>query len=492
MTAEGRQLLADTSYDGDLSSLEKSWQRGVPEDAWRAALRPRVLRSFWRLCLLLCLVGATVYMVCFTSLASPPSSWQAMGQNTLDHITELAGSSSAFSWSTSTLSCRYPFKIYVYDLPQKHTTDLVESVMSLNYFCTWDCVHAQFTAEIQMHRYLLQSCARTDDIEEADLYYLPVYVTAETRRNSTDGFAQGHAIHAALSGQNMTALEQYYGINTSYVSRYPERHVYYSAHPRTGWHPLWSDDAIDTTRAIKMTNEVPAPMLVNRTEHNFVVMPYDVQNAPWRPEREWTLASKRRMTIFSIFGTHGLGATVRQQLARSSQTYRGPASVGLTDFANATVTYERFGLNLTRDDHPMFHSAFCAVPAGDTPTTRRLFNAIFAGCIPVIFSDELVLPFHRSQIPYEDMLLRYPMDQDEAGLHKIYDDLHRMQLDGTADKMQRALNHHRRKLEFELPFEMTPGVNYTSFRGPDRSQTGDAFDYGMRELAMRVADLSAS
>lgn len=36
---------------------------------------------------------------------------------------------------------------------------------------------------------------------------------------------------------------------------------------------------------------------------------------------------------------------------------------------------------------------FCLCPAGDTPSSARLFDAIVSGCIPVIVSDELELPF---------------------------------------------------------------------------------------------------
>ncbi|GAB4858173.1 hypothetical protein Ancab_009570 [Ancistrocladus abbreviatus] len=38
-------------------------------------------------------------------------------------------------------------------------------------------------------------------------------------------------------------------------------------------------------------------------------------------------------------------------------------------------------------------SIFCLSPAGDTPSSARLFDAIVSGCIPVIVSDELELPF---------------------------------------------------------------------------------------------------
>ncbi|PIN23509.1 Acetylglucosaminyltransferase EXT1/exostosin 1 [Handroanthus impetiginosus] len=41
----------------------------------------------------------------------------------------------------------------------------------------------------------------------------------------------------------------------------------------------------------------------------------------------------------------------------------------------------------------MRKSIFCLSPAGDTPSSARLFDAILSGCIPVIVSDELELPF---------------------------------------------------------------------------------------------------
>uniref|UniRef100_A0A2P2J8L6 Catalytic n=2 Tax=Rhizophora mucronata TaxID=61149 RepID=A0A2P2J8L6_RHIMU len=41
----------------------------------------------------------------------------------------------------------------------------------------------------------------------------------------------------------------------------------------------------------------------------------------------------------------------------------------------------------------MQKSIFCLSPAGDTPSSARLFDAIVSGCIPVIVSDELELPF---------------------------------------------------------------------------------------------------
>ncbi|KAK3031940.1 hypothetical protein RJ639_036224 [Escallonia herrerae] len=49
----------------------------------------------------------------------------------------------------------------------------------------------------------------------------------------------------------------------------------------------------------------------------------------------------------------------------------------------------------------MRSSEFCLHPAGDTPTSCRLFDAIQSLCIPVIVSDEIVLPFE-GMVDYSD------------------------------------------------------------------------------------------
>lgn len=60
----------------------------------------------------------------------------------------------------------------------------------------------------------------------------------------------------------------------------------------------------------------------------------------------------------------------------------------------------------------VIRSIFCLNPAGDTPSSARLFDAIVSGCIPVIVSDELELPFegildYRKVFAFVKLLLLY-------------------------------------------------------------------------------------
>ena len=54
----------------------------------------------------------------------------------------------------------------------------------------------------------------------------------------------------------------------------------------------------------------------------------------------------------------------------------------------------------------MLRAKFCFAPRGDTASAKRLYESIAAGCIPIIISDKLRLPYHR-QIDWRSFSLRY-------------------------------------------------------------------------------------
>jgi hypothetical protein len=80
------------------------------------------------------------------------------------------------------------------------------------------------------------------------------------------------------------------------------------------------------------------------------------------------------------------------------------AAAGIVDFQDSE----------SRNDDVQFSyesglqaSMFCLVLRGDTTTSRRLFDAIAAGCIPVVISDDINLPFS-SHIEWSSFLITLP------------------------------------------------------------------------------------
>lgn len=58
----------------------------------------------------------------------------------------------------------------------------------------------------------------------------------------------------------------------------------------------------------------------------------------------------------------------------------------------------------------MRSSKFCLHPAGDTPSSCRLFDAIVSHCVPVIISDHIELPFE-SELDYSEFSLFFSVDE---------------------------------------------------------------------------------
>ena len=58
---------------------------------------------------------------------------------------------------------------------------------------------------------------------------------------------------------------------------------------------------------------------------------------------------------------------------------------------------------------------FCLVPAGTSPWTNHLYEAFFAGCIPVVLSDALALPFPE-EIAWPQVAIRWPEAAANASL----------------------------------------------------------------------------
>ena len=63
----------------------------------------------------------------------------------------------------------------------------------------------------------------------------------------------------------------------------------------------------------------------------------------------------------------------------------------------------------------MGSARFCLVPRGQSAWTRRAFESFFSGCVPVLLSDHVELPFE-SSIDYSKMTVKWPGDRIDSSL----------------------------------------------------------------------------
>ncbi|KAL0919232.1 hypothetical protein M5K25_011314 [Dendrobium thyrsiflorum] len=106
----------------------------------------------------------------------------------------------------------------------------------------------------------------------------------------------------------------------------------------------------------------------------------------------------------------------------------------------------------------MRKSLFCLSPAGDTPSSARLFDAIVSGCIPVIVSDELEPPFE-GLINYRKIVMFVSSsDAVQPGwLVKFLKSIDSKRI----KEMQENLEKHSRHFLYSNPAQPLEAVDFT-------------------------------
>ena len=104
----------------------------------------------------------------------------------------------------------------------------------------------------------------------------------------------------------------------------------------------------------------------------------------------------------------------------------------------------------------MRSSKFCLHPAGDTPSSCRLFDAIVSHCVPVIVSDQIELPFE-DEIDYTRFSLFFSFEEALQPGYMV-DKLRQFPKERWIEmwKQLKNISHH---YEFQYPPEKEDAVN---------------------------------
>lgn len=104
----------------------------------------------------------------------------------------------------------------------------------------------------------------------------------------------------------------------------------------------------------------------------------------------------------------------------------------------------------------MRSSKFCLHPAGDTPSSCRLFDAIVSHCIPVIVSDRIELPFE-NELDYKEFSIFFSVNEALTPSYML------TRLRGITKhewmKMWRQLKSISHHFEFQYPPKKDDAVN---------------------------------
>lgn len=133
-----------------------------------------------------------------------------------------------------------------------------------------------------------------------------------------------------------------------------------------------------------------------------IIVPYYVPIPAPSP----TTSARKPYLLFFAGGKNPPGG-LREQLERAFASHSKAAGSHDILFTTDPLLGEVF-------ESTIQSSVFCAAVRGDTASSSRLFSIIASGCIPVIISDWLSLPFE-SIIDYRPFTLRFP----ESIVHNV-------------------------------------------------------------------------
>ncbi|GAQ88716.1 Exostosin family protein [Klebsormidium nitens] len=290
-------------------------------------------------------------------------------------------------------------RVFVYELPANMSTDFYKHPSAMQ---------GSNSAEWWIYRDLVRlrpdstsPAVRVSDPAQADVFFVPfmgsqAFLCADSAQYTLVDHAD---VCGELKGKNHQLQEE---LHTWLAQQEPWRrsggvdHVFMLVHPlaldrkRTDFRQalfLLTDFAQAWSWEVSLTKDVVVPYM------------HVVESLPRGVAADMASSAYLRNLTTLLFFTGnlqrlGMGA-VRKQLA----DLLADAPDVIIRSANTGNVVTSDLLSRTADE--MRRSRFCLHPAGDTPSSSRIFDAIVNLCIPVVVSDDLELPFE-DQLDYSE------------------------------------------------------------------------------------------
>lgn len=381
---------------------------------------------------------------------------------------------------------------YIYDLPSRFTTNLVDRCQFLNIYVD-TCPHVvnqglgqpitdklgpswygtnEFLSDMLFHARAKNHPCRTHDIDQAKLFYVPFYA--------------GLYASFAFRESNHTIRDQLAVELVSYLSSLPtfRKHGgrdHFLVVGRTSWDFMrMSDPNIADFGANRLLYlpELDDVAVLTIERHpwegkNQFGLPYPSYFHPKTADevitwQEKVLKSKRPNLYAFVGGTHVASekAAVRAEIMRQCSASKQCAQVTCE---NGTVGC----YNPAKVLDTLRGAQFCLQPPGLSFTRRSTFDSILAGCIPVFFSEHSAQTQYEWYIPKEASTWSLLLDQEKA--ERIEEELAKIPIE-EVERMRKEV------------IQMIPRVTYAH---PDSTELGfrDAVDEALLQLTKRVERL---
>ncbi|CAD7945510.1 unnamed protein product [Amoebophrya sp. A120] len=293
--------------------------------------------------------------------------------------------------------CKHGLKIFIYDFPDLTTGPL-------------HCHHGQWGVETLIPEWIRRSECHTTDGANADFYLVPWYTWCQRMvipLNRSDG--EIDAVYVSMmKNERLTYFRKNEGAD----------HIFLMSDQGLIFWTSWRDYV---PHSIFLTTEAFTPNCGRPCHQPWkdIVIPGHTDYFRSRRMRKFDLPTNQRPLLFNFHGRH---AYILKQLGRQNyaantlrrhlvdlfgdfeefgedEEYLESIKAKMIDKTVPKPYHGRISVGGFTDDffERMGASHFCLVPHGNTSWTNHLYNAFFAGCIPVILSDNM-------EVPFEDLL----------------------------------------------------------------------------------------
>jgi hypothetical protein len=307
-----------------------------------------------------------------------------------------------------------PLKIFVYDMPEFFNVkqSKLNPDCRHDYSTTWQ---TKYTLEVYLHEQLLKSKVRTTDPEEANLFYVPLYISCYMHARATNFFRANDHVRKSLEWVKSTH---------PYWNRTRGRdHVWTFTHDIGGCvapyremhHSIFitnTGELRDRSRAMAYYTGMYSPDYQQKKRDmtlpcfdpwKDIVAPPMINDQSLIDSQGGSAEGHHKRTILASFrGTILTGGTWEMYSRYIRQTWQ--KIYAGDDEIHITAVHPREGMGSRekatkyaatyRED--FLNSKFCLCPPGWATWTPRLYEALLLGCVPTVVADDNVLPYSRT------------------------------------------------------------------------------------------------
>lgn len=375
------------------------------------------------------IVHAAIY-----STSPSPTNSPTLHRNTIGRV------KSTSSPTISAQSCQYDFKVYVYPIPKELPSYRIaaEARTSKSLHVCQKCILEQFSLEYIIFDFFTQFCGRTYDPLQADFFYLPIIRDAEYRVALSNGgnrvpSSTESALLALLEKKDSSLWRKVFNVTDEFWwEKSGSDHIIAMAAPVTNFRHesgmrgffhymshLFTPIFINVEYTTSFVREYP----ICATRKNIVV-PYPTTDPDFYSGKLFNGHVERSALLYYAGGLHGDCVEVRQ--AMHAIMKNGTRIPGIVPKVRS---------NQAEREHGFRAAKYCPVPIGDSPSSKRMYDVLNFGCVPVVLSDDLVWAFSHEtngpinqstfaihipqavvQFPASRLLMKYKSSKESFGV----------------------------------------------------------------------------